>query len=148
MKAPFHLALAVALAPLACRATDVTPVLSVEIGDLKGERYEVEVLLARVVRGPKWNPEKSEPPISPKQATDAARRELKMMIGGLEEKFECSRIELRPGSGIGGDRNAHWYYCISFREASLASGPREGQLAKLPFVVYLDGTVGRPEKKG
>jgi hypothetical protein len=137
---PFLAALVLALG--VARSAAISPVPESYNGYWRETEYYVFVDSSEHLAAVKWNPETSDAPLSIKAAIAAARASLKKMVGPAHEHFECDEVRLREVSGT-----KKWVYVVQFISYDESQLSKDGAIAMLPFIVYLDGFVQFPEKR-
>ena len=137
-----HLAIAALALVIAHHARAITPVPTVHgKGGWNRDSYVVMVSSLEHLRAVRWN-EKENVPLPVPKAIAAAHAALKTMVGESHVHFVTHEVKLTK-------ENGDWFYVVSFSSDHPSTAWRSGEdlfPAVLPFIVYLDGAVGRPEK--
>jgi hypothetical protein len=124
------------------RSAATTPAPESYNGYWRNAEYYVFVDSSEHLEAVRWNPETADVPLSVKAAIAAARASLKKVVGAAHEHFKCDEVRLRE---VGGTKK--WVYVVQFISYDESQLSKDGAIAVLPFIVYLDGFVQLPEKR-
>ena len=101
----------------------------------EGKKYNYEVFREQLLKTPAWHIDDDRPPLSPRAAERAAKKEFEKRIKDTTHWTEDRIILVDMGDKI------HWIYLVQYRR--FAERVEDAQLLRI--VVLMDGTVVEPK---
>ena len=94
-------------------------------------------------RGPKWNDDSANPPLSAIDAINAGIRKQRVLFPDTDSRvWQLRGAKLKPWDAP----NGYWFWELTF-DWSVTEGVRVGFINELRLAVLMDGTVIEPEIK-
>jgi len=102
--------------------------------------YLCSVTTSNFLRGPRWQSDSAEPPLSPGSALAIAERHASRLVPGVW-KFKPQEIVLKNFAGV-------WFYIVELEALDETAYRYGGKMAPIKIPVLMDGTVAQTIDQG
>jgi len=129
----FTLGHAGAPSPAKENASGNTNMIPLVADHFRGRHYLWSVVTSNFIRGPLWEQNKADPPLSPRRALEIAERQAFLLVPD-SVRFNPQEIVLKRFVGV-------WFYVVQLEPSNPRAPAFGGPMEPIKIVVLMDGTV-------